>query len=69
MPFTALLWRHHALETRLSHLEQEHLRTQHTLGRLVETICAFDEILATAFGLVLHRAQNPPSSSSQGGEL
>ena len=52
MPLTALLWRHNALEARISHLEDQNMRMQRTLGRVVETICSWDEQLVSAFGLL-----------------
>lgn len=62
MPCTALLWRHRSLEVRLRNLEERHVRLQHQMGRIIETLASWDSTVATMFSL-----SAPPTGMPTGG--
>ena len=65
-PLTSLLWRHRSLEQRIVELEEQQVRLQRSLGRVIETICAWDNTLAHAFNLILPTVAS--GSTAAGGD-
>lgn len=61
------LWRHRSLEVRLQNLEERHLRLQHQVGRIIETMASWDHTVATMFGLATPPSTNPTGGSSSHG--
>ena len=65
-PLTSLLWRHRSLEQRIVELEEQQVRLQRSLGRVIETMCAWDNTLAHAFNLFLPTVAS--GSTAAGGD-